>query len=366
MTAAKYSIRVHNYSPNNALVNEYAAGQLATYQTAIGVSLAGALAHDKIRDTAGRWESGLLPLNWGTNNHGSVFMDEAKALGMVTVGAWSPQASDGEPEPWEEDGYNDAGLMANFDTACALAASTYPNVDVWIFGNERETKGGDAGPGGDDEARYFALEARCGAIWQNTSGKQWMVGADQAPANFLASIEQREAAWAAAGVTPDWLSLHHYGDGGFVSRNVNDIRAAIEHRTGRTWNIAFTEWALSFENTSGYGTKDYVRDYRARDFNEHIGRALRRERVYGCYFNFKEIMDDHVDFPGFMPRQGIIDSLSDAAVHANPPSRSPTTAGLTTRRFLIEGAYANRDWNALWQGFKEQARSLVSYPGYWS
>lgn len=384
MTAAKYSIGVHNYQPNNAEINEYAAGELADYLTALGTpgAAGGAMAHTKLKDLGGNWALGQVPTGGGWTNptgHERIFLQEAKALGFTTVVAWVPRSPEGPSydDPWEV--IDDPVLMAAFDTAAAACVSTYTDVDVWMFGNEREAtqRDGRFGIGnGDEDAEnrhgWFTLEARAGAIWRDL-GKGWACGADTAAANSLGVIEERMEAWADAGLAnPDYFAFHCYGDGGFVPRQVHDLKAALELRTGASWTdkIIFTEWGISFENLTSYDTKDYIRDYRSRDHAEHIGRAFRRERCYGTYFNLKEIVRPWQGITTsdstLYPRQGIIDSLSNTAVHANPPSIVPSVAGATTRRYLIEGAYANRDWNALWQGFKEQARSLVSYPGYWS
>jgi hypothetical protein len=289
-----------------------------------------------------------------------------------------PRSPDGEDEydPWEVT--DDPAKMAEFDAAAQLCVDTYTDVDVWMFGNEREALDRDGrfgiGNGDEDEENrlgWFALEARAGAIWR-AAGKGWAVGADTAAANSLDAIEERMAAWADAGLTsPDYFTFHCYGDGGFVSRQVRDVRLALEHRTGEAWSdkIIFTEWGISFENQTSYNTKAWIRDYRSRDYAEHIGRAFRRERCYGTYFNFKEIFrpwegittSDSTKYP----QQGIIDSLSATAVNAEPPSQLPTTAALTTRRYLMEGTYSKNAWGATWLGLKERARSLLTYPGYW-
>lgn len=361
MTAAKYAIGVHNYEPNNAPVNEYTAGELASYQTALGVSLAGAVAHAKLKDSANRWQGGVVPGGagggqWGTNDHNNTFMTEAKALGMVTFGAWMPEESSNKP--W--DYLDDAGAMANFDAAAAECVSVYPDVDIWLFGNERE--GHDLDNSAAQVNDWFTLENRAGQIWQGL-GKQWATGADQSIANQLSSITSRLALYDS---TPDHWVVHAYGNGGFTSRNVRDVRRSFEALLGYRPSLIYGEWAIDFENLTGYDTKDWVRDYRARQFNEHVGRALRRERCYGCAFNLKELMNVTVDFPDYEARQGLIDALSDAETATNPPSRLPTSAAAVTRRYLIEGVMKGNEWGAVWQGAKEYGRSIASYPGYWS
>lgn len=394
MTAAKYSIGVHNYQVNNADVNEYTAGELAAYLTALGMTgdAQGAFAHTKLKDLVGYWYGGLVPTGGGwvaedpptPAGHERVFLQEAKALNFKTMVAWVPRSPESETPPWDTVGdpwamTDDAYSMAQFDLAAQACVDTYTDVDVWLFGNEREAEQRDAefgiGNGEDDEANrlgWFELEARAGAIWRE-AGKQWAVGGDTASANTLDAIEQRMAAWTAAGVAfPDYMVFHGYGDGGVVSRQIRDVRDALEYRTGVDWSdkIIWSEWGIAFENQTSYNTKDWIRDYRSRDYAEHIGRALRRQRCYGTYFNLKEIVRPWEGITTsdstLYPRQGIIDSLSDTAVNAEPPSQVPTTAAATTRRYLVEGRYATREWNAAWQAFKEYARSLVSYPGYWS
>ncbi len=352
MTLPRYCVGVHGYEPNNALVNVYTAGELQTYLTALGLGsdAGGALAHEKLKDTTERWRAGTVPATWGTDGHDYLFIQEAKALGFKTVAAWVPEGA------WNY--YEDAGEMAQFDLAAAACVSTYPDVDVWLFGNERESKDFDADV--DETDAWFTLENRAGQIWQGL-GKEWMAGADQAPANFLSTLKERmDDYWA---TDPDWLALHHYGSGGFTARQVGDLRRSIEYISGKTWDIAFTEWALDFENLTGYGTKAWVRDYRSREFNEHIARALRRERVYGCFFNFKEIAQES---PDFFPRLGILQGMSNTQTDAEPPSPEATTAGLVVRRYLLEGRYWRNAIGATWQGLIERRQRSVGADEYWA
>lgn len=360
MTASKFSIGIHAPSfQTGADGNEYVAGQLATYLSDLGLADAdGAIAHVKLNDQNGKWATGAGEIP-SLAAHQITFLSEAKALGFRTLLAWQTPSVAGEA-PWTDLGQT---LLTRFDTAAALIGGL-ADVDIIVYGNEREVE--DISNSAADEVyrlRYFALEARCGAIWQG-QGKLWAVGADQATANFLGALDERQAAWTAAGKTPDWLALHMYGTGTAAS-HVALVRDAIEYRTGRAWNIVVSEWALDFENLAGWNTKDYVRDYRARDYAEHFGRALRRERVYGCYFTFKEIVADPAAFPGRMPRQGTIDSLSDSPVHDEPPAFSPSGAASRTLRYMTEGRYANNYWAAKRRGIKERMRSLLTYDSYW-
>lgn len=354
-----YGIGIHCQSfQTGADGNEYQTGQLAAYLTALGLADAGgAIAHVKLQDTNGLWTTGAIPL---LAQHQIDFLSDAKALGFRTLLAWTTPPT-GPGAPWTDAGQ---AYLAQFDTAAALV-DNLSNVDIILWGNEREADGLSNSEANEIERlRYFALEARAGAIWQ-AAGKLWAVGADQTTANFLDSIEEREAAWTAASVTPDWLALHMYGQGGTVASHLALVRDAVEYRTGRTWNIVVSEWAVAFEGLSAWNTKPQVRDYRARDFAEWFGRALRRERIYGCYFTMKELVADPVAYPGRMPRQGIVDSLSDTAVNSEPPSSDPDGSATRTYRYIVEGRGVARAWNALWAGRKERARSLRTYYGYW-
>lgn len=360
MTASKYSIGVHNYAFNNAPINTYATGELAAYLADLGLADAGgAIAHTKLQDTNGLWSTGAIPT---LAAHQALFLSEARALGFRTLLAWTtPPAGPGDDAPWTDAGQ---ALLANFDAAAALVAAI-PDADILIYGNEREVDGiSNSDADGQHRARYFALEDRAGAIWRGL-GKLWAVGADEAAANFLGSIEERTASWSA---NPDWLALHLYGTN-TVPAHLQIIREAIEQRTGRAWEIVVSEWALDFENLTGWNTKEYVRDSRARDYAEHFGRELRRQRMHGCYFTFKEVVRPlegitQADTTRY-PLQGLDDALSDVAVNPLPPARSPTGAASRTYRYLREGRLANGAFNAAYRAAKEYARSIVGYPAYW-
>lgn len=360
-----YSIGLHNYEPNNAPTNAYTTGEIADYLALLGLATGGgAIAHAKLKDQAGFWAGGLLPSSWGTGNHNSLFMTEAKAAGFTTVGQWM---FSGATVPW--DYVDDAAKMAAFDTAAALLVSTYPDVDAWLFGNEREADGIGNGIADDDaRAAWFSLENRAGQIWQGL-GKGWAAGADQAVSNFLSALDERQAAYD---TDPDYWVVHGYGNGGLSARHIRDVRLALEHKTGATWSdrVIWGEIAIDFENLTGFDTKDWVRDYRARDWWEHIGRALRRERCFGCYFNLKEVMRpwDGItteDTTKYVV-EGMLDSFENTAQNANPPARLPVTAGAITRRYLIEGPLERNAVGAALQAAKEFARSYPEYFTYWS
>lgn len=313
------------------------------------------MAHSKLKDSAGRWRAtGTVPPTWGTGGHDYLFIQEAKAAGFTTIAAWVPGSDDPDNYPWEF--LDDAGAMANFDLAAAACVSEYPDVDIWLFGNEREQF--DMSSSDEGYQNWFTLENRAGQIWKGL-GKQWAAGADQAIPQLLTTIQERRNYYY--DTDPDYLCIHAYGNGGFTSRNVRDVRLAVEHKTGRSWELIFTEWAIDFENLTGYDTKAWVRDYRARDYIEHVARALRRERCYGCFFTMKEIVQE----VGQLPQAGILLALSDTASAVNPPSMDPTDAFATTRRLCVEGPYTGNEWGARWQGIKEFARSTLLFPGYW-
>lgn len=336
MSAAKYCLGVHNFDQGS-----YAAGDLDAYVAALGVDageLTGAVAHLKFRDFGELWRTGAIPT---MSAHNQTFLSEAKAKGMTTIVAYVPENS------WNNVG--NASLMSNLQTAAALAATTYTDVDVWLMGNERQQKTVDTA---ED---WFTVENICGQVWQGL-GRGWAAGADQAPNNLLSTIQRRRADYW--DTDPDWLIFHEYGA---IPAHVREIRLAVEALTSRTWNIAFTEWALDFEGLLAEGTKPWVRDYRAREYAEWWGRALRKERVYGCYFTLRELLDE----PDLLPVAGLADALSEVEVADEPAAFDPSDAGLKTRRYLLYGANSRAVWNATWKGWRVLFRHLALRLGYW-
>lgn len=338
---SQYALGVHNFDQGS-----YQAGDLAAYYAALGVDaleLQGAVAHLKFRDNtpvgSEAWRTGAIPT---MSAHNQMFLSEAKALGMRTLVAYVPENS------WNETA--NPTLMANLQTAAALAASTYTDVDIWLFGNERQQKTVDVA---ED---WFVVENICGQVWQG-AGKQWAAGADQAPNNLLSTIQERRADYWAT--DPDWLVFHEYEA---LPQHVREIRRATEALTGRSWNIVFTEWALDFENPAQTGTKDWVRDYRAREYAEHWGRALRRERVWGCYFTLRELLDE---LPDQLPLHGLADSLGDA-ISDSPPARDSSDVALKSRRYYLYAENALAEWNARHKARRIQQRNALDRIGYWT
>jgi hypothetical protein len=361
MADHKYFCGLHGYEPNNAPVNIYTPGEFADYHALLGFTPTGAFAHEKLKDQAGQWRAGGTP-TWATDYP---FIQEAKAAGYVTIGAW--QFEDEDNLPW--DFVNSEPDMDQFDAAAAACVSNFPDVDVWIFGNEREVHGIDSTEEFEAErAVWFGLEQRAGTIWKN-AGKGWAAGADQAVAGFLQTLPERLNIYT---TTPDYWVLHAYERGGFSARHIRDVRRTVEEITGEPQadRLVYTEIGMDFEPGATYGTKAWIRDRRARDWWEHVGRALRRERSFGCYFTMKAVMRPWDGITTDDTTKYIIEGMLDAVLNTeqNPQlsSSKPATAAATTYRYLREGPYANNAAGAAWQAAREYARSFPAYFTDWA
>lgn len=350
MTLTKFAVGIHKQEVSN-----YLTGQLQTYLTYLGLGsdAGGAIAHLKLRDQTSLWAAGTPPTVAGQN---ALFLSEAKTLGFRTLVAY---VADGSYLAFSPSGT--AGQRANLATA-ALALAGTANIDILVYGNELQATVGAAWA--DSRTYWYDAEAACGAQFQ-AAGKLWAVGADQSRVNTLQYLSDRRAAWGAT--VPDFYNFHSYGTTGSPPRSVGDLMDTFNFLMGQVLNekCIFAEWALDFEGLGAAGTKAWVRDYRAKEYAEHLAREFRRHRCYGVYFTLEEVLADIALVPPVGPALGLKNALLNAAQTTAPPARAPATAGTETYRVLTEGRYTNKRFNAAVLAALEYARSILLYPAYW-
>lgn len=292
------------HGPDTALVGDqevrpYVAGSLQRFLQALGVMsdgeaapARGAIAHVKIRDESGAWRRGRAP---EIAPSVKAFLKDAKALGYRTVVAWIPHgawvpAALGPALPAEQDRLRDA--------AKAIARSLGDLVDGWIFGNEPEALLGVAAST-RDWAGYWTAEAIAGAAWR-AERKAWIAGADMSAAHLVDTLPARVAAWEAVlgkGALPDALAAHLYGEGGDQPEHLEVLLRALAWKLGgRILQLIVTEWAIGFEGVGvERGSKEYLRDERARDYTAAMAARMAHFEILGCYFTLREILEflDH-------------------------------------------------------------------------
>lgn len=298
-TAARVRFVAGVHGPDTALVGDqevraYVPGSLQRYLTLLGVMddspapARGAIAHVKIRDEAGAWRRGRAPEIAPSVKE---FLKDARALGFRTVVAWIPHgawtpAAIGPALPAERDRLRDA--------ARAVARALGDLADGLLFGNEPEALLGPA-PTTRDWAAYWAAEAIAGAAWR-AEGKAWIAGADMSASHLVDTLPSRVAAWEAVlgkGALPDALAAHLYGEGGDQPEHLEVLlRAILTKLGGRVLQLIVTEWALGFESAKvERGSKEYLRDARARDYTAAMAARMAELEILGCFFTLREIME---------------------------------------------------------------------------